>query len=58
MQQLLPNTMADARSLAGSSSWMFVVALLLKAYSVGGGTYTGIKAVSNNVSRFVEYVDS
>jgi len=31
-----------------------VAALLLRAYSLGGGTYTGIEAVSNNVQSLVE----
>ena len=33
---------------------MFVAALFLKAYSLGGGTYTGIEAVSNNVQSLKE----
>jgi hypothetical protein len=49
VHSLLPDTMAQARALAGTNGWMFVIALLLRAYSVGGGTYTGIEAVSNNV---------
>ena len=31
-----------------------MVALFLKAYSLGGGTYTGIEAVSNNVNMLKE----
>src|SRR4029079_13458142 len=54
VHDLLPRTIVDARALAANSSWMFVVALLLKAYSVGGGTYTGIEAVSNNVNMLAE----
>src|SRR3546814_14963585 len=33
---------------------MFTVALFLRAYSVGAGTYTGIEAVSNNVNMLAE----
>jgi amino acid transporter len=54
VHQLLPHTIADARALAGDTSWMFVIALLMRAYSVGGGTYTGIEAVSNNVNLLKE----
>lgn len=43
-------TVAATRNLAGHEGWFFAVALFLKAYSLGGGTYTGIEAVSNNVN--------
>ena len=33
---------------------IFVVSLFLRAYSLGGGTYTGIEAVSNNVQSLAE----
>ena len=46
---LLPATLRETAGLAHDSSWVFTLALLLKAYSMGGGTYTGIEAVSNNV---------
>jgi amino acid transporter len=51
---LIPDTMAETRQLAGQTSWLFTIALLLKAYSLGGGTYTGIEAVSNNVNSLAE----
>ncbi|MEO7497034.1 MAG: APC family permease [Massilia sp.] len=51
---LLPDTLAETHSLAGQTSWVFTIALLLKAYSLGGGTYTGIEAVSNNVNSLAE----
>lgn len=51
---LVPDTMAETRQLAGQTSWLFTIALLLKAYSLGGGTYTGIEAVSNNVNSLAE----
>ena len=41
---------ADAADLG----WMFVASLFLRAYSLGGGTYTGIEAVSNNVNMLAE----
>ncbi len=43
-------TVAETQALAGDMGWFFVLALFLKAYSLGGGTYTGIEAVSNNVN--------
>jgi len=33
---------------------LFVLSLFLRAYSMGGGTYTGLEAVSNNVNRLAE----
>lgn len=54
----LPATVTGAinetRALSADMGWLFVAALLLRSYSLGGGTYTGIEAVSNNVNRLVE----
>jgi amino acid transporter len=47
-------TIQETHALAGQSGWFFVMALFLKAYSLGGGTYTGIEAVSNNVNMLKE----
>ncbi|HWJ07487.1 MAG TPA: APC family permease [Steroidobacteraceae bacterium] len=47
-------TVQETQSLAGEIGWFFVLALFLKAYSLGGGTYTGIEAVSNNVNMLKE----
>jgi len=30
--------------------WLFVIGMFLHAYALGGGTYTGLEAVSNNVN--------
>ncbi len=51
---LVPETLSDTSALAQQTSWLFVAALFLKAYSLGGGTYTGIEAVSNNVQHLAE----
>ena len=51
---LLPDTIVETKKLASETSWVFTIALLLKAYSLGGGTYTGIEAVSNNVNSLAE----
>ena len=51
---LLPDTIVETKKLAADKSWIFTIALLLKAYSLGGGTYTGIEAVSNNVNSLAE----
>ncbi len=51
---LLPDTLTETANLARESGWLFVVATLLFAYSHGGGTYTGLEAVSNNVNTLAE----
>jgi amino acid transporter len=51
---LLPDTLHETARLAKDTGWVFTLALLLKAYSMGGGTYTGIEAVSNNVGSLAE----
>jgi amino acid transporter len=47
-------TWQETRTLGDEVGWFFVLALFLKAYSLGGGTYTGIEAVSNNVNILKE----
>ena len=37
-----------------NTGWIFVVSIILLAYSQGGGTYTGLEAVSNNVNTLAE----
>src|SRR5262249_12429240 len=40
--------------LSKDMGWFFMLALFLRAYSLGGGTYTGLEAVSNNVNYLAE----
>jgi amino acid transporter len=51
---LIPATLEETTSLAQETGWIFVASLFLRAYSLGGGTYTGIEAVSNNVNKLSE----
>jgi len=51
---VIPDTLGETQRLVGQMGWVGVAALLLRAYSLGGGTYTGIEAVSNNVQSLVE----
>jgi hypothetical protein len=46
--------MAETGELARSIGWTGVAGMLLLAYSQGGGTYTGLEAVSNNVNMLAE----
>jgi len=51
---IIPNTLTETKQLAGVMGWIPLLALMLHAYSLGGGTYTGLEAVSNNVNRLSE----
>jgi amino acid transporter len=54
MPELLPNTINETENLSKQMGLIFVASLFLRAYSLGGGTYTGIEAVSNNVQSLAE----
>jgi amino acid transporter len=51
---LIPDTLSESAGLARETGWIFVVSTILLAYSQGGGTYTGLEAVSNNVNTLAE----
>ena len=51
---MVAETVNQTRQMGGDLGWVAVAALLLRAYSLGGGTYTGIEAVSNNVQSLAE----
>lgn len=44
----------QAHELSGKVGVWLMLAFILRAYSLGSGTYTGIEAVSNNVNKLVE----
>lgn len=54
LQHVVPDTIAETNLLASSIGWFAVIGLMLHAYSLGSGTYTGIEAVSNNVQTLAE----
>ncbi len=43
------DTIHEVRTVSGQLGWFGLFAVLLKAYSMGAGTYTGIEAVSNGL---------
>jgi amino acid transporter len=43
------STAAEVRAVSSQLGWFGMLVLLLKAYSMGAGTYTGIEAVSNGL---------
>ncbi len=51
---LVTNAVHETSRLAMLNGGIFVAALFLHAYSIGGGTYTGLEAVSNNVNTLAE----
>lgn len=51
---IVPDTIQETRSAIQAVGWIPVLALILHAYSLGSGTYTGLEAVSNNVNRLRE----
>jgi amino acid transporter len=54
LPDLIPTTLTETTQLAGNIGWIGVAGMLLLAYSHGGGTYTGLEAVSNNVNILAE----
>src|SRR5664279_800368 len=45
---------ADVKSDTAEVGWFGLIALVLRAYSLGAGTYTGIEAVSNGINTLRE----
>jgi amino acid transporter len=54
VHSLIGETVADTRGAVGELGWLTVVVLFLKAFSLGGGTFTGIEAVSNSTAMLRE----
>ncbi|RKP44576.1 APC family permease [Trinickia fusca] len=51
---VVPDAFGEARGMASATTPFVVIALLMRAFSLGGGTYTGLEAVSNNVNMLAE----
>jgi hypothetical protein len=51
---IVPAAVGEARGMSHVFGPLVVAALLMRAFSLGGGTYTGLEAVSNNVDMLVE----
>ena len=49
MPKIARNTMAGVQRDGMQYGWIFIVALIFRAFSLGGGTYTGLEAVANGV---------
>ncbi|HEX3136155.1 MAG TPA: amino acid permease, partial [Casimicrobiaceae bacterium] len=53
---VVPDALGESKKLVHDIGWVAALSLFLRAYSLGGGTYTGIEAVSNNVQTLREPV--
>lgn len=54
LRLIIPKTLDETQSTIQMIGWIPFLALILHAYSLGSGTYTGLEAVSNNVNRLRE----
>ncbi len=54
LTSLMPNAVAETKTMASEIGWFAVLALFFKAFSLGGGTYTGLEAVSNSMNNLAE----
>jgi amino acid transporter len=51
---LMPDSLSETTQLAQSIGWLAAISFFLRAYSLGGSSYTGIEAVSNNIHVLAE----
>ena len=54
INELIPTANKTSSEITNSAGVIFLISLFLKAFSMGGGTYTGLEAVSNNVHTLAE----
>ena len=48
------NASTDIRSLSDQAGWAFVAAIFIRAYALGGSTYSGVESISNHVNLLAE----
>jgi amino acid transporter len=51
---ILPSAIEDTNELATTVGWFAVLSLFFKAFSLGGGTYTGLESVTSSLRSFAE----
>ncbi|GDX36608.1 amino acid transporter [Alphaproteobacteria bacterium] len=54
ISELVPQAVSETKEMKDSLGWFLLISIFLKAFSMGGGTYTGLEAVSNNVNTLSE----
>ena len=51
---IVPSAVHETRSMAADFGWFAVIALFFKAFSLGGGTYTGLESVTSSMRSMAE----
>lgn len=51
---IVPNAVHETSTMAADFGWFAVLALFFKAFSLGGGTYTGIESVTSSMRSMAE----
>ncbi len=54
LEDIMPDAVMETHNMTKDLGWFFTLALFFKAFSLGGGTYTGLEAVSNSVQNLAE----
>ncbi len=54
LERIIPNAIEETERTANSVGWLAGALILFKAFSLGGGTYTGLEAVSNSITSLAE----
>jgi amino acid transporter len=54
LDQIMPAAVNDSYQMSQAVGWFGVLALFFRAFSLGGGTYTGLEAVSSSMLSFAE----
>lgn len=52
--KILPDAVDDSFHMADTVGWFAVLALFFRAFSLGGGTYTGLESVTSSMRSFAE----
>lgn len=51
---IVPNAVSETKTMATDFGWFAVLALFFKAFSLGGGTYTGLESVTSSMRSMAE----
>lgn len=54
LANIMPAAVEETNEMASTIGWLGVLALFFKAFSLGGGTYTGIESVTSSLRNFAE----
>lgn len=54
LARVVPDAVGEASTISQALGPVAMLAILMRAFSLGGGTYTGLEAVSNNVNMLAE----